>query len=299
MSLLNATVSHNEAGARVNALLPAYRMDRDQPRPIIHARSVAAANPVVIELIRRHPVLGTLTEQERHTLLSVAKLRSVKRRHPIWHQDANANTVILVLEGYVKAWAPFANGGEAMLEILGPGECAGEISVLHEMPRECNLTALSCCHLVVVQAWQFRQIFHRQPDALSAIIRMTAERLRQAREQSLDSRALTVRARLAKALLYLTRLPSSGVHDPACLPVRLSQSELGAMAGMCREIVNKCLGEWRDAGWLEMSGGTVISIDVDAISEIPLRGTIDDADMSWGARRSPPPTLRLAMNYAR
>jgi hypothetical protein len=34
---------------------------------------------------------------------------------------------------------------------------------------------------------------------------------------------------------------------------------------MSREMVNKHLALWRDAGWIRMSGGTVASVDADAL----------------------------------
>ena len=226
--------------------------------------------------MRRHPILDSLSDQALNALLTVSKIHNVKRRHPIWHQGDAAGAVILLLEGHAKLWTPLVDGNEALLEIVGPGESTGAISALQELPRDANLSALSPCCFMAIDARQFRQVVHDHPNALFAMLRANAERLRQAREQLADSRTLSARARLAKALLSLARLSSRDANGTVRLAMRLSQSELGSMAGLCREIVNKCLGAWRDAGWIQLSAGTVVSFDIDVISAIPREGEFQE-----------------------
>jgi CRP/FNR family cyclic AMP-dependent transcriptional regulator len=237
-----------------------------------------------------HPTLSTLTEQARRTLLRWSRCRNVKRREVICRQGDLAGAVILVVEGYLKRSISLSDGAEVLLDMIGPGDCAGEMTALQDRPHDADLTALSRCRLLMIDARQFRQAFDREPDGLLAIMRTAAERLQRVTEQLLDSRALAAPGRLAKALLYLAKLPSSGAGSAACFRLRLSQSELGAMAGVCREVVNKHLGVWRDAGWIKMSGGSVISIDTAAISnmlqnemyaEVGAGAFSRDDDLTW------------------
>jgi CRP-like cAMP-binding protein len=226
-----------------------------------------------------HSILGALNEDGRRDLLRWAKIRDANRREVIARQGDSAHSVVVVLDGYLKLSTPLADGSEALLDILGPGDSAGEMSALQDLPWEANLTALSRCRLMIIDGRRFRQSFDRQPEALCAILRSATSRLRRATEQLLDSRSLTVRARLAKALLRIGKMSVSVVNGSAHLPFRLSQSELGAMVGVCREIVNKCLGAWRDTGWIEMSAGTVMSIDTAAMSGVlrdEMYGEVDD-----------------------
>ena len=63
------------------------------------------------------------------------------------------------------------------------------------------------------------------------MVRLVSERLRRLTEQIADALALPPQARLAKALLYLAALQPAGPQG-GCEPLRVSQSELGAMAGL-------------------------------------------------------------------
>ena len=152
------------------------------------------------------------------------------------------------------------------MAIAGRGDCVGEILALQMREHDANATALSACRLLMIDARRFRQVFERKPDGLMALLRLADGQLQTTVERLLDSRARTAPVRLAKALLEVARLPGSGPDDSPCLPLRLSQSELGVMAGMSREMVNKHLAMWRDAGWIRMSGGTVAWVDTDALS---------------------------------
>jgi CRP-like cAMP-binding protein len=218
--------------------------------------------------MKAHPALGTLSDQDCRALAQSAKLRFQKRQDVICRQGEPASSVVLVLDGYVKLSVSLADGGEVFVDIARPGDCLNEMLALRVRTHDNSATALSPCRLLLIDAQRFRQAFHQNTEGLLAMLKLTDDRLQRLTEQLMDSRARTAPARLAKALLRLTRLPSIGTDSGTRLPLRISQGELSIMAGMSREIVNKHLGSWRDAGWIEMSGGTVASVDVTALSEV-------------------------------
>ncbi len=273
MPVLNTLSSDHGAmpviGARINPVLTYQRPGYLRPTQTnTIAESGPGADPAVRRLTAAHPTLATLAEQDRRVLLRWSRIRKLKRREVICRQGDPAGSVLLVLEGYLKLSTPLADGGEVLLEIAGPGDCAGELTAMQDRPHDVNLTTLSECRLLMIDARQFRQAFDRHPEGLLAIMRTAARRIQKATEQMLDGRTLTAPARLAKALLYLARLPSAAPNATASLSLRLSQGELGSMTGMCREVVNKHLGTWRDAGWVQMSGGTVTRVDVAEIANL-------------------------------
>ena len=250
-----------------------------------YAQSIAAAteaavdaDPTVCRLIAAHPALGTLPRHEHRTLLRGARIRPLKRQELIFRQGDPASSVALVLEGFVKLSVPLADGGELFLDIAGPGACIGEISVLHARTRGADATALAPGRLLIIDARQFRQTFDRMPEGLLALLRLASRKLRRVTEQLIDSRARSAPARLAKTVLQVASLASSDPRRPSGLGLRLSQGEWGLMAGMSRELVNKHLGAWRDAGWISLSGGTVASVDVAALADISGDDQDGDAD---------------------
>ncbi len=241
-----------------------------------------------------YPALGKLTEQSRHALLRCSRFRSARRREVICHEGDPSGAVILVIDGYLKRSMPLPDGNEALLGLVGPGECAGEMSALREVPYDANLTAVSPCRLLIIEARQFRLSFEHEPAGLLAIMGSVDRQLQRTTDQLLDGRALNISIRLAKTLLFLPRVPAPDSRNTTQLKLRLSQGELGAMAGICREAVNKQLGVWRDLGWIGVSAGTVTSIDLAALSvllrdeAVEDRGALADSgapDTAWFRQR--------------
>jgi CRP/FNR family cyclic AMP-dependent transcriptional regulator len=227
-----------------------------------------AADPVVRKLMAAHSALGALPEQDRAALLRWSRIRLAKRQEVISRQGDPAGSVVLVLEGYLKSSVSLADGGEVFLDIAGPGSCVGEMFALHLRMHEANVTALSPARLLMIDARPFRHTFDRSPEGLLAILRLANARLQRTTGRLLDIRARSAPARLAKTILYLDLLSSSRINKSAGVPLRLSQSELGVMAGMSRELVNKHLGAWRDAGWIRLSAGAVCSVDTAALAHL-------------------------------
>jgi CRP/FNR family transcriptional regulator, cyclic AMP receptor protein len=220
-----------------------------------------ATDPVVRNALAVHPALGTLSEQGRRTLLRWSRIRTLKRREVICRQGDPATTVILVLEGYLKLSVSLPDGAEVFLDIAAPGECAGEMAALDRLTHDADFTALSPCRLLIIDGRQFWRAFEGRPEASMAIVRLAADRLRRTTAQVVGLGGQTAAARLAKVLLRLASLASP-------VPLQLSQGELGVMIGASREVVNKQLRDWRDAGWIQMTGGIVTSIEPTALALI-------------------------------
>jgi CRP-like cAMP-binding protein len=198
-----------------------------------------------------------------------SSVQTLSRREVIFRHGDPGTTVILVLEGYVKLFT-LTEGREVVLDIVGPGTCLGKVSVLNKWPRSANATTLSPCRLMSIDGRQFRQAIEHRPEGLMAIMRMVSEGLQRRTERMVDTVALSAPARLAKTLLQLARLQSSSLHQANNVPLHLSQSELGSLTSLTRESVNKHLSTWRDAGWILLTGGSVMLRDVPALSRLLL-----------------------------
>lgn len=241
--------------------------------PYVAVSFPSSSSPVVargigIDAIARkvagHRVFGFLPDRDLRALMQWTTIRTFQPQEMIFRHGEPGRAVILVLQGYVKLTTTLANGREVVLEILGPGGCVGEVTVLYKGAREADAAALSRCRLLSIDGRQFKQVFDRRPEGLLAILQLVDERLQRAREQVGDALALSAPARLAKVILQLSRLgaPDEGGTNR----LRLSQSELASMTGMSRESVNKYLGVWRDAGWILLLRGSVTLVSEGALS---------------------------------
>jgi len=263
MPVLNAQPAGSGGATVLAGRTPATA--RLYPAPTT-AETATDPDSTLRRLIAAHPALGTLPEHDRRALLGWCRFRNVKRQEVICRRGDPVSAVILVLEGYVKLSTSLADGDDVFLDIAAIGSCIGDLTALQRQPHDANCTALSQGRLLMVDARQFRHAFEQRPEGLLAIMRLVGERLLRTTEHLVDSRERTASIRLAKALLCLAGLPSIGPRSAANLPLQLSQTELGVMTGVRREVVNRQLSAWRELGWIHMSGGTVRSVDAAALS---------------------------------
>lgn len=216
----------------------------------------------VLEQLGRHPLLQRLADEDLKALVGTATTRVFDERAVLFGQGDDGHAVLVMVHGYVKLSAVTAAGREVVLDVVGPGEVFGELSVLTENPRAATATAMTPCSVLSIEGRAFLGALSRSPDAMLWMLRLLARRLNKATEQMTDGLELPAPARLAKALLQLAALNSKAATDGLQISLPLSQRELGGMTGLIRESINKHLGLWRDAGWLTQSGRTITLHDL-------------------------------------
>jgi CRP/FNR family transcriptional regulator len=147
--------------------------------------------------------------------------------------------------GVVTVCADSASGEQRILAILGPGALIGELAMIDGLPRSATVQAVRNCSLTFVSRAAFTAMLRRHPELHTEIMATLAARLRQSDEDMIASSFLTVRARVARALLELARHLGEDVGTGRIrIRHRITQSDLAAMAGVARESVSRTLRGW-------------------------------------------------------
>src|SRR5262245_44440839 len=138
------------------------------------------------------------------------------------------------------------SGDERIVAILGPGAVVGELAMIDRMPRSASVVALrdSVLRFVSREAYEKRVLPH--PEIKQALLEVLAFRLRQADEELVAATFLSVKARVARALLELAEIVGKP-SDRQCIMLneKINHADLAAMAGVARENVSRVLSEWR------------------------------------------------------
>src|SRR5262245_51551145 len=149
-------------------------------------------------------------------------------------------------EGLLKVVVSSSQGEERILAILCPDAIVGELSMIDGLPRSASVVAISRCDLAFVSRKTFEQHTTSYPEIFQYLMKTLATRLREADEALAAATFLTVKGRVARALLDLAEyVGQRGGDGQILLRHRFSQSDLAAMAGVARENVSRTLSEWR------------------------------------------------------
>jgi CRP/FNR family cyclic AMP-dependent transcriptional regulator len=147
-------------------------------------------------------------------------------------------------------------GEERILAILGPGEIAGELSIIDRQPRSASVIAIKDCELSFISQQNFEKYTKQDPDIYRYLVNVLAARLRETDEAVAADSFLTVKARVARALLELSEyLGEDAGAGRVLIHHKINQNDLAAMAGVARENVSRALGDWKRRDLVTRSSG--------------------------------------------
>jgi len=150
-------------------------------------------------------------------------------------------------EGLLKVSVGAPDGGERILAILGPGSIVGELSMIDGAPRSASVCALRESKLSFVSRATFEAFSQANPELCRQVMTLLARRLRDTNGALAATSFLSLKGRVARALLSLAEAFGHDVGGGRILVrQKLTQSDLAAMAGIARENVSRILKDWTD-----------------------------------------------------
>ncbi|HEY0224678.1 MAG TPA: Crp/Fnr family transcriptional regulator [Pseudolabrys sp.] len=150
-----------------------------------------------------------------------------------------------VNEGLLKVSIASPNGAERILAILGPGSIVGDMAMIDGRPRSASVSALRDCNLSFVSRTAFENFAAKQPEIYKYLLGLLAQRLRDTDQVVAAGSFLSLKGRVARALLDLAKAFGNDVGGGRIvIRQKISQSDVAAMAGIARENVSRILNEW-------------------------------------------------------
>jgi CRP/FNR family transcriptional regulator len=197
------------------------------------------------ERIARDNLIGILPAEHSGQLLAGQRTIRLKPGETLFERGDKGDGCYWLKRGVLTVSVASAGGEQRILAILGAGAIVGEIAMIDGLPRSATVQAVRDCVLTFVSRAAFTDLLNRHPELHSDIVATLAARLRQSDEDMVASTFLTVRARVARALLEFARHLGDEVA-PGRIRIRhrITQSDLAAMAGVARESVSRTLGAW-------------------------------------------------------
>jgi CRP/FNR family cyclic AMP-dependent transcriptional regulator len=213
---------------------------------------------------------GMLSTDEREDFVKRCRRRRWKRGEVLIHEADRSDWVLMLESGRVKASSHTANGSEVVLAVRGPGALVGELSAVSREPRSATVQALEPVSGLVMPLPDFEVYLKEHGRVAFQLMRLIAERLRDADRKRIEFGASDTTGRVAARLVELAErfgAPAGDADHPAAIRIALplSQDELAGWIGASREAVSKALGVLRTAGWLRTSRLSVVVIDLDAL----------------------------------
>jgi CRP-like cAMP-binding protein len=206
-------------------------------------------------------LLEGVPEDDVRRLLSIARRRRFARNEVVFHEDDPADTLHLIVKGRLAVRTQTRFGDTAILAVLGPGDCFGEIALVGgtDARRSATVAALEAAETESVHRVDFDALVRDHPSVREVLIAVLAGQVRRLSGQLLDALYVSAEKRVVRRLLEISNLyERDGVEE---VEIPLTQEDLADLAGTSRATVNRVLRGEQDAGAVRLARGRTVVID--------------------------------------
>jgi CRP/FNR family transcriptional regulator, cyclic AMP receptor protein len=180
----------------------------------------------------------------------------------LFGEGERTDFAVLLCQGYVKI---AVGSRDRIVGIRGPGEIVGELAAIEEQPRSASVYAMNDVEAYWVPGDKWRDFVKDEWEFTIGVLRLMANRLREATTRQAELGSLAIEQRIAKNLLDLE--DKIGEQEPAGIAVYLTQAELASLTHTTRETVSRQVKAWGSKIRVPLRQKFIIS-DSDALRRI-------------------------------
>jgi CRP/FNR family transcriptional regulator, cyclic AMP receptor protein len=211
-----------------------------------------------LSVLRKHPIFCDLEPEALDQLCRYAKQVTLKRGATLFSKGDPGNSLYAVVSGTVKMSITSSDGRSAILNLIGPGEIFGEISLLDGLARSADAIANTNCEMFVIDRREFIPFVRSQPTLAMKFIELLCSRLRWTSDQVEQIILQNLPGRLASALIRLSEKHKAASGNRT---IAITQQEISEMVGMTRESINKQLRVWAGRDWVRLEHGAIVVLN--------------------------------------
>ena len=218
-----------------------------------------------VEALARCLLFAGANEEMLRSLANRMRRRKFRRNEVIFHQGDPGDSLHIVASGAVKILLPSAEGEEAIIATLRPGDFFGELALLDGSTRSATATALEASETLTLPRPVLMELTGTVPGLGDALLVGLSRELRRLTSQVEELHFLDLAGRLAMRLTRLAQEAQPDASGKISLEWPYTQSDLAAMIGGTRQSVNRLLAELVDEGLIEIQPDALIITDVDEL----------------------------------
>lgn len=204
---------------------------------------------------------GALPPALRQELMSRSAVHQLIDGEPLFLKGQRPAGLYGVVAGEVRASSLADDGSEVILFIFEPGSWLGLISAFDRGVSPADCRALGNTTIRLLKQADLDDIIRREPTYYRYFIELMGRWVRIALGLLEDQVLLSLPARLAKRLVWLSDTYGRRVSNGVLIDLHLPQEELGRLLGVSRQSVNKELRALQVLGCIESGSAGIVVQD--------------------------------------
>ena len=203
------------------------------------------------------PLFARLDREGLEQIAAHVHRRSFAPGVTLFHQDMPGSMLYIIEQGYVRVFSIGRTGQELTLNICGPGEIFGELSILDNQYHSATAITLSQTVVQLLAKTELARFMERYPQIERAIIQLLVARLRTTTRHTEAMTFQDVQGRLACEILNLGEKHGQLNGNAIKVDIPLTQGDLATMVGATRESVNKALSALRAQNLVDIDNSSL------------------------------------------
>jgi len=176
--------------------------------------------------------------------------------------------VFVVRSGMLKLLGNSASGRESIICLAFPGEIIGEVAAFDGRPQPLDVVAATRSELLAISTKALVRALLEVPGAAVAAGALMARRSRWMCDTAVERNIRYAPARLAGRLLGLAQHCGAEAGEPIQIGLPLPQSDIGKLAGMCRESACRALKSFQEAGAIDYQRSRLSILNPQVLEQI-------------------------------
>jgi CRP-like cAMP-binding protein len=170
----------------------------------------------------------------------------------IYAQGDVADHIFYIQKGQIQLTVLSAEGKEAIIAVLEPGDFSGEGCLVGEPLRMLSATTLTECIVARLDKAAVLRAIHEDPSFSEYLVSYVLKRTSRLTDSLVDQLFNSSEKRLARVLLLLANYGKEGRTETVL--GKIDQEALGQMIGTTRSRVNFFMNKFRKLGLIEYNG---------------------------------------------
>lgn len=177
--------------------------------------------------------------------------KRLSKGHYLFHQGDLTGTIFLIKSGKLKLVQNAEDGHETILDICGPGEVLGELSLYQEQKEHSSAIAMEEACICCFSKIQFESLIKQDPSfALRIINYLGQKRYDNILNSEKESRG-TVKEKLLRLFYSLAEQYGRKLPNSTMIDLIITQQELADTIGSSRVMVIQALNELKEANIID------------------------------------------------
>jgi CRP-like cAMP-binding protein len=183
----------------------------------------------------------------------ITTMNHLEKRRPIYFPEQPSNNIYFLKEGHVKLSRMNEDGREIILDVLGPGEIFGEISLVEEGGRKELAEALDDVLICTMNKHDFETMLMHNPALSLRLTKWIGLRLRRFEEKMSELAFKDVTKRVISFLIRYAEDFGKIKGGTVYIPSFLSHQEIAYLTASSRQTVTTVLNDLKSKGLIDFT----------------------------------------------